>query len=123
MKTTAIITTALLLIGAGHQAPAPAQPPAQPAAGVDPRPPNAPTQTPAVPGQTRAPERKTNVAFDVVTVAEGLNKPWGFAFLPGGKMLVTEKGTETTTETVPAALRVVDVKGALSPPVAGLPKV
>ena len=61
--------------------------------GVDPRPPNAPTQKPAFAGQTRAPERKTNVAFDVVTVAEGLNKPWGFAFLPGGKMLVTEKGT------------------------------
>jgi glucose/arabinose dehydrogenase len=117
MKTTAIITALLLASASGSQTPAPPQ------GGVDPRPPNAPTQTPAVPGQTRAPERKTNVAFDVVTVAEGLNKPWGFAFLPGGKMLVTEKGTETTTETVPAALRIVDVKGALSPPVAGLPKV
>jgi glucose/arabinose dehydrogenase len=118
MKTTAIITAALLLAGAaGSQTPAPPQ------GGVDPRPPNAPSQAPAFSGQTRAPERKTNVAFDVVTVAEGLNKPWGFAFLPGGKMLVTEKGTVTTTETVPAALRVVDAKGTLSPPVAGLPKV
>jgi glucose/arabinose dehydrogenase len=118
MKTTAIITVALLLAGAaGSQTPAPPQ------AGVDPRPANAPNQTPAFPGQTRAPERKTNVAFEVVTVAEGLNKPWGFAFLPGGKMLVTEKGTVTPTETVPAALRVVDAKGTLSPPVAGMPKV
>lgn len=121
MKTTAIIGAALLLVGTGHQAPAtpPATQTAQPAGGVDPRPPNAPNQTPAFPGQTRAPERKTNVAFEVVTVAEGLNKPWGFTFLPGGKMLVTEKGTETSA----AALRVVDAKGTLSPPVAGVPKV
>jgi glucose/arabinose dehydrogenase len=90
-------------------APAPA-----PQAGVDPRPPNAPGQTPAFPGQTRAPERKANVAFDVVTVAEGLDKPWGLTFLPGGKMLVTEK---------PGRLRVVGADGKLSEPVAGLPDV
>ena len=129
MKMTAFVTVALLLAGAAPQPPAPRQAPAQPPTtatsgeekwpGVDPRPPNAPTQKPAVPGQTRAPERKTDVVFDVVTVAEGLNKPWGFAFLPGGKFLVTEKGTEAT----PAALRIVDAKGTLSPPVAGLPKV
>ncbi|MDP9322808.1 MAG: PQQ-dependent sugar dehydrogenase, partial [Acidobacteriota bacterium] len=47
--------------------------------GADPRPPNATGQTPAFPGQTRAPERKSNVAFDVVTVAEGLQFPWGMA--------------------------------------------
>jgi metallo-beta-lactamase class B len=35
-----------------------------------------------VPRPDRAPERKTNVAFDVVTVAEGLENPWGLAFLP-----------------------------------------
>ena len=40
-----------------------------PASGVDPRPPNATGQTPAFPCHTRAPERKSNVAFDVVTVA------------------------------------------------------
>jgi glucose/arabinose dehydrogenase len=125
MKMTAIATVALLLAGGASQQPPAPQPPAAATSpteqwpGADPRPPNAPTQKPAFPGQTRAPERKTNVAFDVVTVAEGLNKPWGFAFLPGGKMLVTEKGTETT----PAALRVVDAKGTLSPPVVGVPKV
>jgi glucose/arabinose dehydrogenase len=129
MKMTASVTLALLLgtvasYSALQQAPAPPQPPADKAAaepwpGVDPRPPNAPTQKPAFPGQTRAPERKTNVAFDVVTVAEGINKPWALTFLPGGKMLVTEKGTETA----PGALRIVDAKGALSAPVAGLPKV
>ena len=83
--------------------------------GVDPRPPNATGQTPAFPGQTRAPERKSNVAFDVVTVAEGLQLPWGMAFLPGGGFLVTEKQ--------PGRLRIVGADGKLSEPVAGLPAV
>jgi glucose/arabinose dehydrogenase len=83
--------------------------------GVDPRPPNATGQAPAFPGQTRAPERKSNVAFDVVTVAEGLQLPWGMAFLPGGAFLVTEKQ--------PGRLRIVGADGKLSEPVAGLPPV
>ena len=83
--------------------------------GVDPRPPNATGQKPAFPGQTRAPERKSNVAFDVVTVAEGLQFPWGLAFLPGGKFLVTEKQ--------PGRLRIVGADGKLSEPVTGLPPV
>jgi glucose/arabinose dehydrogenase len=124
MKMTAFVTVALLLGGAASysalQQPAPQQPAAsQPAEekwpGADPRPPNAPAQKPAFAGQTRAPERKTNVAFDVVTVAEGLNKPWGFTFLPDGRILVTEKPA--------GALRIVAANGTLSPPVSGLPKV
>ena len=59
--------------------------------GVDPRPPNAPNQKPAFAGQTRAPEQKSGVAFDVVTVAEGLQNPWAIEFLPDGRMLVTER--------------------------------
>jgi glucose/arabinose dehydrogenase len=86
-----------------------------PASGVDPRPPNATGQTPAFPGQTRAPERKSDVAFNVVTVAEGLQNPWGMAFLPGGRFLVTEKQ--------PGRLRIVAADGKLSEPVAGLPPV
>src|SRR5258705_14001476 len=106
------IRTVLVIIGL---AALPAlQEPAKPA-GVDPRPPNATGQTPAFPGQTRAPERKTNVAFDVVTVAEGLQFPWGMAFLPGGAFLVTEKQ--------PGRLRIVSAEGKLSEPVAGLPPV
>jgi glucose/arabinose dehydrogenase len=79
------------------------------------RPPNGQGQTPAFPGQTRAPEQKLKVAFDVVTVSEGLVNPWGLAFLPDGKMLVTER---------PGRLRVVSADGKqLSEPVAGLPPV
>jgi len=83
--------------------------------GMNTRPPNAPDQKPAFPGQTRAPEQKLNVAFDVVTVAEGLAYPWGLAFLPDGRMLVTER---------PGRLRVVSKDGKqMSEPVAGLPPV
>ena len=48
-------------------------------------------QKPAFAGQTRAPEQKLNVQFDVVTVVDGLRNPWGMAFLPDGRMLVTER--------------------------------
>jgi aldose sugar dehydrogenase len=82
--------------------------------GVDPRPPNAPHQSPAFPGQTRAPEKRLGVAFDVVTVVEGLQNPWSVAFLPGGKMLITER---------PGRLRVLGTDGKLSEPLAGVPPV
>jgi len=83
-------------------------------AGVDTRPPNGRDQKPAFPGQTDAPEHKSNVAFDVVTVADSLENPWALAFLPNGKMLVTER---------PGRLRVVTPDGQLSDSVAGLPAV
>jgi glucose/arabinose dehydrogenase len=89
-------------------APAFAQTPA------DPRPANNPEQKPAAAGQTDAPEQKLNVAFDVVTVVEGLQNPWSVAFLPGGKMLITER---------PGRLRVLSTDGKLSAPVTGLPPV
>ena len=83
---------------------------------LDPRPANAPHQKPALAGQYRAPERKSNVAFDQTAVVSGLQSPWAIAFLPGGKMLVTEK--------TPGRLRVVNADGTLvATPVAGVPKV
>ena len=82
--------------------------------GIERRPPNGAGQVPAFPGQTRAPEQKLNVAFETVTVADGLQGPWGLAFLPDGRMLVTER---------PGRLRIVTAKGQVSDPVAGLPAV
>ena len=83
--------------------------------GMNTRPPNGQNQKPAFPGQTRAPEQKLGVQFQVVTVHEGLDRPWGLAFLPDGRMLVTEK---------PGRLRILSADGRqISPPVTGLPAV
>jgi glucose/arabinose dehydrogenase len=112
MKTRVIIA-ALVIAAAGSgilQSQAP---------GVETRPPNGTGQTPAFAGQTRAPEQKLNVVYEVLTVVEGLHYPWGLAFLPDNKMLVTERGSQQG----PGQLRVVGTDGKLSPPVAGLPPV
>lgn len=85
------------------------------AAPVESKPANAPDQRPAFSGQTRAPETKSNVAYEVQTYAEGLNKPWGLAFLPDGRLLVSEKPS--------GQLRIVGTDGKISAPIAGLPPV
>ena len=59
-----------------------------------------------------APSGETTV--EVTTVARGLEHPWSLAFLPDGRMLVTER---------PGRLRYVTRAGALSEPVAGVPAV
>jgi len=110
MRPFVLISAALALAACGGEATV-AQTPGQP---LETRPAAGAGQTPAFPGQTRAPLAAANVAFDVVTVAEGLEKPWGLAFLPGGEMLVTEKA---------GRLRIVGQDGKLSAPVTGLPEV
>ena len=83
--------------------------------GMNTRPPNAPDQKPAVAGQHRVPEQKTNVAFNVVTVTEGLVNPLTATERKQLDSLVTEK---------PGRLRVVSADGkTMSEPVAGLPMV
>jgi glucose/arabinose dehydrogenase len=56
----------------------------------------------------------TDGVVTVETVARGLVNPWGLAFLPDGRMLVTER---------PGRLRIVNSDGTLSAPVRGVPTV
>lgn len=90
------------------------QPETKAATALETRPANVPSQKPAFAGQTRAPEAKSNVAFEVETVASGLEKPWGVDFLSDGRFIVTEK---------PGRLRVVMPDGRVLPPVKGVPAV
>jgi glucose/arabinose dehydrogenase len=53
-----------------------------------------------------------NLAIE--TFARGLERPWGLAFLPDGRLLVTEK---------PGRMRIVTRDGQLSPPLQGVPPV
>ncbi len=54
------------------------------------------------------------VAARVTEVARGLEHPWALAFVPDGRILVTER---------PGRLRFVDRAGKLSAPLAGIPEV
>ncbi|KQP47759.1 hypothetical protein ASF44_22890 [Pseudorhodoferax sp. Leaf274] len=61
----------------------------------------------ALPAAAQAPAR-------VQPVAAGLQNPWGLAFLPEGRFLVTER---------PGRMRVVEADGKLGAPLAGLPAI
>ena len=68
------------------------------------------------PAAAQGPQRVKSESGDILveTVARGLSHPWGAAFLPDGRMLVTERS---------GRLRVLGTDGRLSPPLAGVPRV
>lgn len=77
----------------------------------DVRPPEKADDHPLFPEQTRAPYHKV-ASYKVTTITDKLHLPWSIAFLPGGKMLVTEK--------YPGQMRIVGGDGTLSEPLTGL---
>jgi glucose/arabinose dehydrogenase len=82
---------------------------------VETAPPNVPEFKPAFAGQTRAPAVHSSTRFKVDEIATELANPWALAFLPDGRMLVTEKHD--------GRLRIVTTGGQKSLPARGVPKV
>src|SRR5271166_2702403 len=80
---------------------------------IESRPPEKSDDKPAFAGQTRALYHATTPPV-VTTLTDKLSSPWSFAFLPDGKILITEK---------PGTMRVLDKSGMLSEPVKNVPAV
>src|SRR5579862_8878678 len=78
---------------------------------IERRPPEKSDDKPSFPEQTRAPYH-ASVPFQVTTLIANLPAPWSLAFLPDGKILLTER--------LPGSIRILDSKGVLSEPVAGV---
>ncbi|HVY35051.1 MAG TPA: PQQ-dependent sugar dehydrogenase [Caulobacteraceae bacterium] len=90
--------------------PAPNTTPGQP---IESRLPELKTDKPAFPGQTRAPYKPTT-PYKLTVITDKLKQPWSLAFLPDGKMLVTQK---------PGALVIITADGTVSAPITGVPAV
>lgn len=69
---------------------------------------------PAFLGQTRAPAPTKPSSYSVETIATGLDTPWSLAFLPDGRMLVTERA---------GRMHIIDADGKISAPLSGLPAI
>jgi glucose/arabinose dehydrogenase len=65
--------------------------------------------TPVVDGVVKTPKQN----FRIETLTDAVETPWGLAFLPDGRLLITER---------PGRLRILD-KGKLSEPIQGIPAV
>lgn len=59
-------------------------------------------------------QQEAAVGFRAVDFATGLERPWGGAFLPDGRLIVTER---------PGRMRIVGRDGSVSRPLAGVPAV
>jgi glucose/arabinose dehydrogenase/mono/diheme cytochrome c family protein len=78
---------------------------------IERRPTEKPDNQPAFPEQTRAPYH-ASVSVNVTTLVDNMPAPWSVAFLPDGKILLTHR--------LPGSIRILDTKGGLSEPVAGV---
>lgn len=77
-------------------------------------PPNAPLQTPAFYGQTRAPQLESNIELQTEEIASGFFHPWAIEFLPDNSLLLTERH---------GLMRIVTQQGEVSESIEGVPKV
>lgn len=78
---------------------------------IETRPPEKADDHPAFREQTRAPYH-ASTSFKATTLIDNLPAPWSLAFLPSGNILLTER--------LPGSIRILDSKGALSEPLAGV---
>ena len=78
---------------------------------IETRPPEKKDNTPAFPEQTRAPYHAT-APFKVTTLIDGMHAPWSLALLP--------EETSSSPNDCPGTMRILDTKGALSAPLAGV---
>lgn len=69
---------------------------------------------PAFAGQTRIGGVKTTTPYEGKVISSGLKNPWGIAFLPDGRLLITQKG---------GTMRIATTAGQLSESITGLPPV
>lgn len=88
-------------------------PPQTPLPPVETQSPNS-QYTPAFAGQTRAPGVKTQTPLEVKVISTGLDRPWGIAVLPDGRLLITQKG---------GTMRIVKTDGTAAAPITGFPAV
>lgn len=75
---------------------------------------NSPHQKPAFDGQTRAQAITSETRFEVTTLTKGLKSPWGLAFLPDGRSIVTERAGQ---------IRIVSKQGEIGDAIKGVPAV
>src|SRR5436190_11283832 len=102
-----VLFAASIALHAGQQPQPPAQPPSG-AANLKEK----PVDVPDPDGQIVESEKQ---AFKIEIVARNLETPWALAFLPDGRLLITERA---------GRIRIVEKNGTMAPePVKGLPKV
>ncbi|SFD55627.1 PQQ-dependent sugar dehydrogenase [Flavobacterium phragmitis] len=69
---------------------------------------------PAFSGQTRAGSIQTTTEYESKVITSGLSAPWGVAYLPDGRLLVTEKG---------GSMKIVTQAGVVGNALTGIPAV